>query len=225
MKFFSFLCLVVAPLDSVAFISSTKSPLATTTYAPTRLSLQKTLTEETTWDLRFLLQSVPTENGKKVDEFFSAKVQFVEDDGYEPPQGSLKQVFDTTSGDDEGRDSSPSFKIVSSRWKLSEDPNDRKDGLWVWGLFAEPLYPFMLLQIETDKIPLPGDGSDSIKPLKLYAQINHKREKDEGVILSGGTLNIKEAETFKADPFGAASVTLYDDVTVGNLQIQAANPT
>ena len=224
MKFFSSLCLVAAPFGSVAFTATSKSPFATTkTESPTTLSLRKTLTEETTWDLRFLLQSVPTENGKKVDEFFSAKVQFIEEVGYEPPQGSLKQVFETTIGDDTGRNSSsPSFKIVSSRWKLSEDPNDRKDGLWVWGLFAEPLYPFMLLQIETDKIPLPGDGIDSIKPLKLYAQINHKREKEEGVILSGGSLNIKEAETFKADPFGAASVTLYDDVTVGNLQIQVA---
>jgi len=198
---------------------STSNPSRTTT---TTLSLQRTLTEETTWDLKFLLQSVPTEQGRKVSEFFSAKVQFIEEVGYEPPQGALKQVFDTTSGDqEEGEGPGTSFKILSSRWKLSEDPNERKDGLWVWGLFAEPLYPFLLLQIETDKIPLPGDGADWIKPLKLYAQINHKREKNEGVFLSGGSLNIKEAETFKADPFGAASVTVYDDVTVGNLQIQA----
>jgi hypothetical protein len=181
------------------------------------MSALKTLSEDTTWDLRFLLQSVPTENGKKVDEFFSAKVQFIEEAGYEPPQGEVKQVFDATNDD------APSFKIISSRWQLSEDPNDRKDGLWIWGLFAEPLYPFLLLQIETDKIPLPGDGTDSIKPLKLFSQIQHKRDKEEGVILSGGPLNIKEAETFKVDPFGAASVTVYDDVTIGNLQIQVAS--
>jgi hypothetical protein len=24
---------------------------------------------------------------------------------------------------------------ASNRWTLSEDPNDRKDGLWIWGLF------------------------------------------------------------------------------------------
>ncbi len=185
-----------------------------TTISGLLASSQTTLTEQTTWDLRFLLQSVPTENGKKVDEFFSAKVQFIEDIGYEPPQGALKQLF--VAGEE------PSFKILSSRWQLSEDPNDRKDGLWVWGLFAEPLYPFMLLQIETDRIPLPGDITDAIKPLKLFAQLSHKREKDVGVILSGGPLNIKEAETFKADPFGAASVTIYDDVTVGNLQVQVS---
>ena len=80
----------------------------------------------------------------------------------------------------------------------------------------------MLLQIETDRIALPGgDETDAIKPLKLYAQIKHKRDKELGVILSGGALNIKEAETFKVDPFGAASVTLFDDLQIGNLQIKA----
>ena len=171
-----------------------------------------TLDEATTWDLRFLLNSVPTENGKKVDEIFTAKVQFIEEEGYEPPQGLLKQIGDS---EDEQL-----FKIISSRWQLSEDPNDRKDGLWVWGLFAEPLYPFMLLQLEVERIPLPGEDADAIVPLKLYSILNHKREKETGVLLSGGDLNVKEAETFKADPFGAASVTVYDDVAVGKLQIQ-----
>lgn len=183
--------------------------------ALTAIESPTTLTEETTWDLRFLLQSVPTEQGKKVDEIFLARVQFVEEVGYEPPQGCLQQLFSSENDDDEQR-----FRTVSSRWQLSEDPNDRKDGLWVWGLFAEPLYPFMLLQLETERIPLPGDDKDAIKPLKLYAQLNHKREQDVGVLLSGGDLNIREAETFKADPFGAASVTVYDDVSVGNLQVQ-----
>jgi hypothetical protein len=208
--------LAFAPFCSFAFTAV--SPSSSRRFSSAlQASSPTTLTEETTWDLRFLLQSIPTENDKKVDEFFSAKVQFIEEAGYEPPQGALKQVFDSSSND--GNETS--FKIVSSRWQLSEDPNDRKDGLWVWGLFAEPLYPFMLLQLETDRIPLSGGESDAIKPLKLFAQLNHKREKNSGVILSGGPLNIKEAETFKADPFGAASVTVYDDVTVGSLQIQA----
>lgn len=204
------------PLGIVAFTSLHRISLfkPSNTVVGSSASAQTTLSQDTTWDLRFLLQSVPTENGKKVDELFSAKVQFIEDIGYEPPQGTLKQIL--------GLGEEPSFKILSSRWQLSEDPNDRKDGLWVWGLFAEPLYPFMLLQLETDRIPLPGDDTDAIKPLKLFAQLNHQREKGVGVILSGGKLNIKEAETFKADPFGAASVTIYDDVTVGNLQVQVS---
>ena len=35
------------------------------------------------------------------------------------------------------------LEFGDSRGKPTEDP---KDGLWVWGLFKEPLYPFMLLQ-------------------------------------------------------------------------------
>ncbi len=209
--------LIIFSLWHLSVVSGfTSSSLKQSSEFATSLSAssQATLTEDTTWDLRFFLQSVPTEKDKKVDELFSAKVQFIEEVGYEPPQGVLKQVY--------SKDEEPTFKIVSSRWQLSEDPNDRKDGLWVWGLFAEPLYPFMLLQIETDPIPLAGETTDVIKPLKLFAQLKHKREKGIGVVLSGGALNIREAETFKADPFGAASVTLYDDVTIGNLQIQVS---
>lgn len=181
-----------------------------------------TLDEQTTWDLRFLLQSVPTEQGKKADNIFSAKVQFIEEVGYEPPQGDLKQIF-TVKGGEPQEESESQFRILSSRWQLSEDPNERKDGLWIWGLFAEPLYPFLLLQLEVERIPLPGEGDDAIVPLKLYSIVNHKREKESGVLLSGGDLSVKEAETFNADPFGAASVTVYDDVAVGKLQIQPSS--
>ena len=36
----------------------------------------------------------------------------------------------------------------SARWRLSEDPEDQKDSLWIWGLFKEPLYPFLLLELD-----------------------------------------------------------------------------
>merc|ERR1712032_953952 len=51
-----------------------------------------TLTDETTWNLRLLLNSAPTENGKSVNGIFSIQVQFIEEVGYEPPEGNLKQV-------------------------------------------------------------------------------------------------------------------------------------
>jgi hypothetical protein len=43
-------------------------------------------------------------------------------------------------------------------WRLDEDPSAQgfdKAGFWIWGLFEEPKYPFMLLQLElTQPIPL-----------------------------------------------------------------------
>jgi hypothetical protein len=180
-----------------------------------------TLTEETTWNLRLVLRGAATEREKKVNEIFTMSARFVEEEGYEPPQGSLQQVSKPNDR----------LRITSSRWILSEDPNDRKDGLWVWGLFKEPLYPFLLLQMETARIPLPGSGEsgdvaddDAIVPLKLYAQIRHKREKDVGVILEGSQLSVRVVETVKADPFGAAKVDLYNNLEVGTISIQPATP-
>jgi hypothetical protein len=118
------------------------------------------------------------------------------------------------------------LKVTASYWKLSEDPNDRKDGLWIWGLFKEPLYPFMLLQLETAAVPLSGytdaDGEDvdEILPLQLYAQINHSRDSDSGVILQGAELNVRQMETMKADPFGVSMVDVFEERNVGTLSIQ-----
>jgi hypothetical protein len=43
-------------------------------------------------------------------------------------------------------------KGYSGTWTLSEDKNDRKDGLWIWGLFEEPKYPYLYTYfgIDTD---------------------------------------------------------------------------
>ena len=169
------------------------------------LQAKTTLTEETDWKLRLVLRSVSTTQGRKVDHVVSATVQFREEEGYEPPQGSIT----TAEGDP--------LKITKSYWKLSEDPNDRKDGLWIWGLFKEPLYPFMLLQMEVDEIPLSED--DTIQPLQLYAQINHKRDDEAGVILEAGELKVRQMETINADPFGVASVDVYEEVNIGTLSI------
>ena len=91
-----------------------------------------TLTDETTWKLRFVMRGLPTTKGRKVDEIFNIYAQFIEEEGYEPPQGYLKQVKMTMSvGDEEESTEDSQFQITSSRWLLSEDPDDRKDGLWV----------------------------------------------------------------------------------------------
>ena len=126
-----------------------------------------TLTTDTTWRLRFSLNSVPTSNGKKVGELFVVDVQFEEEEGYEPPQGTITQVKvsvqkqkqsadsastdastdadadastdDNASGSADEKSNVQYLKVKGGRWKLSEDPEDRKDGLWIWGLFQEPL--------------------------------------------------------------------------------------
>ena len=81
----------------------------------------------------------------------------------------------------------------------------------------------MLLSIETEEYPLPNnEENDSIQPLTLYAQINHKRDRDTGnVELEASTLNIREMESIKADPFGAARVDIFEDVKVGQLSLRA----
>ena len=187
-------------------------------------TIKSTLTDETTWKLRFVMRGLPTTKGRKVDEIFNIYAKFIEEEGYEPPQGKLQQVSMTVGeGDDEEKVDKPLFQIKDSRWQLSEDPNDRKDSLWIWGLFEEPLYPFLLLQVTTGKIPLPGEAGDAIAPLALFSQINHKREKEKGAILSRAELKIREFETVNADIFGVSTADIYEEKTVGQIVFEPVN--
>ena len=88
-----------------------------------RLSMAKTtLTEQTTWRLRLLLNDLTTTQGKKLDgQLFVIEGNFIEEEGYEPPQGTFKPTKDTQDGG-EGM----SLETTNSYWKLSEDPNDPK---------------------------------------------------------------------------------------------------
>jgi len=231
-------------------ITATATATATTrTSSRTNMKLQMassptaTLDENTTWRLRFSLNGVPTKSGRKVGELFVVDVQFILEEGFEPPQGQINQILASTSGivsassdttenandDDESstnvNDNVRYLQVKSGRWKLSEDPNDRKDGLWIWGLFEEPLYPFMLLQLETEEYNLPNYDSekedDAIKPMTLYAQINHKRDKKTGEVeLDAATLNLREIESINADPFGVAKVDIFEEVQVGQLSLR-----
>lgn len=219
----SFLSIVLFQLyhGAEAFVFSSQQSQSCRLPASCLSAAKTSLDEHTTWKLSFLLQGLPTEQGKKVDEIFTIEAQFIEEDGYEPPQGDVKQVGGSIASKDGEEAPSPRLKVVKSRWQLSEDPEDRKDGLWIWGLFQEPLYPFLLLQLETDRVPLPGADGDFISPLKLFAQINHKRDKESGVVLSAAELKVRKIETRKADVFGAATVEVYEEFTVGKLNIQS----
>jgi hypothetical protein len=236
--------------------TTTTATATTRTSSRTNMKLQMassptaTLDENTTWRLRFSLNGVPTKSGRKVGELFVVDVQFILEEGFEPPQGQINQILASTSAstsgnvsassdttenannDDDDDESSTNtndnvryLQVKSGRWKLSEDPNDRKDGLWIWGLFEEPLYPFMLLQLETEEYNLPNYDSekedDAIKPMTLYAQINHKRDKKTGEVeLDAATLNLREIESINADPFGVAKVDIFEEVQVGQLSLR-----
>jgi hypothetical protein len=178
-----------------------------------------TLSETTTWNLRLVLENLPTSSGGTTSRMFVTRVQFIEDEGYEPPQGILRQVDDEDREEDVGNQQ-PRLSIKKSRWILSEDPEVRKDSLWIWGLFKDPLYPFLLLQMEVDQIQLPGEEDDSIPTFKVFAQINHKRDKGDVILTPGAELKMKKKETINADPFGAATVDIFEEVSVGKLQLQ-----
>jgi hypothetical protein len=82
------------------------------------------------------------------------------------------------------------------------------------------LYPFLLLTLQTNDIPLPNNnGTDFVPAMQLYAQINHRREEGK-VILEGNDLCWRQMETVRADPLGAATVDLYDNVVVGTIALQ-----
>jgi len=188
-----------------------------------------TLTDETTWRLRLLLNDVTTTKGRKLDgQLFVVEGNFIEEEGYEPPQGLFTPTGIQLSNEEgEGDESSSnsggtSLEVTSSRWKLSEDPDDPKDGLWIWGLFKEPLYPFMLLQMETKELTLPSsnddESADTIPPLKLYAQINHIRNKEEGTVkLQTANLNVRVLEQVQLP---GATVDLFEEEAVGQVSFQ-----
>ena len=90
--------------------------------------------------MRMNLENLPTEKGKKADGIYVVKAKFIEEEGYEPPQGIVQQCFpETEKVNENGNDDETARKpipttsqmtIRSGRWTLSEDPNDRKDSLW-----------------------------------------------------------------------------------------------
>mgnify|MGYP000265276404 CR=1 FL=1 len=101
-----------------------------------------TLTEATNWRLRLLLNGVTTTQGRKIDgQLFVLNGNFIEEEGYEPPQGIFKSIASSSNEESDDESNSLSLEINNSRWTLSEDPDDRKDGLWIWGLGTRILQP------------------------------------------------------------------------------------
>jgi hypothetical protein len=96
-----------------------------------------TLDGDTLWRLSIKLQA----DGEKTSEA-TARVRFVDYRNYEPPQG---QIF--VEDDYNGLVQVNEKGYCKVLWTLSEDKENRKDGLWVWGLFEEPKYPFLYFSL------------------------------------------------------------------------------
>lgn len=172
---------------------------------------ERSLTSASQWRLSFSVQAPGS--GSPASEPLIANVVFEEDEGYEPPQGTVRVVSTLPEGtlasgiviDAYGRSK------ATQRWTLSEDPDDPKDSLWIWGLFKEPLYPFILssfvLEEEWAGLP-PGT--------EIFCQGEHRRDPKEGTCLGAGTLTLRKP---LALPGGADAGSAYEPVPCGTYEV------
>ena len=173
------------------------------------------LEECSLWRLNFKLKK---EGENDVD--FYLRVRFIEQKGYEPPQGKIF-IEDDISGvvkvDENG---------YSGVWTLSEDKDDRKDGLWIWGLFEEPKYPFLYFNMDlynTTILPSgeeePIFGGEGIPNGRLYMRCSHTRDKNRGVILSNPQMTWKLTDIVSADLLGIVKFDAGEFEDAGELDI------
>lgn len=130
-----------------------------------------------------------------------ATLAFAEDAGYEPPQGRVRCVSSLPEG---------VLGDAPRLYKLSEDPDDPKDSLWIWGLFKEPLYPFLLCSIE-----LAQEWAGLPAGTAIYLQAEHRRDPQAGTLLGEGAATIREA---LALPGGADAGSAFEPVEVGTFR-------
>ena len=211
--------------------------------SPAAASRKAFLNEKTLWRVSFKLQK---QGCKDVEALI--RVRFIEDRGYEPPQG---RVF--VEDDFNGLVRVTEEGYTGFRWTLSEDRAERKDGLWIWGLFEEPKYPFLYFSLAVyDDVILPSGESESIfggvgvPGSRLNLRFNHIRDSERGtskdllnilyactlsafynhdiepsVVLSAGEVTYQLDELVKADPLGiGGTVNVGDILSAGKVDIQ-----
>ena len=162
------------------------------------------LTPDCSWRIKIEL----TPPGTTTPVTITGTIRFAVDEGYEPPQGFL---FVESSVPEDAL----SLGQQAARWTLSEDPNDKGDSLWIWGLFSEPLYPFILFELA---LPSPVQVGDATIPAgELYFQVDHRR-KDGGVQLGEGTVSYRVTEKLAADLVGLSSVSYDEPVECGTIK-------
>ncbi|CAM9122481.1 unnamed protein product [Pylaiella littoralis] len=168
-----------------------------------------TLSRATQWRM-FLSLKDPAKGGEAGESTeVAVRVRFDEEQGFEPPQGSLEIIEDN-----------PYFtqQAGEARWTLSEAEDTRGAGLWVWGLFKDPLYPFLLLQVNNLEITLKGGAK--ISAGRLYVKVDHRRDDELGPILKSGTVGVKLIERVRVDPLGMAEADITSVVPCGSVQFR-----
>ena len=194
-----------------------------------------TIDSKSLWRLRLELFSGKDANASAPDRTVTVRARFVVDEGYEPPQGSIEieddeelafvqagfhrwtmaEVRRHTSLKNCPTRVSP--KLTDSTFGTAQDPNERKAGLWIWGLFEEPLYPYMLLSFDCNRIEV-AEGGYHIPKGKLFAEVKHARGSKSGHVLSDGKLSFKVTKTYKADLVGLSQATIGEPTICGRLQ-------
>ena len=169
-------------------------------------SSTRSLTPASTWRVKIDLTAP---GGGAAPVTVNADLRFAEEEGFEPPQGFLRVERCVPEG-------ALTLGEQPARWLLSEDPEDRKDSLWIWGLFSEPLYPFILLQLEL-AAPLAVADGVSIPAGPLYCQVDHRR-KDGAVQLGEGAVTYKVSEKLAADLVGLSQVTYNEPIRCGTIR-------
>ncbi|KAM3573276.1 hypothetical protein VYU27_004747 [Nannochloropsis oceanica] len=199
-------------------LSRTSLPAAPSSSPSTGIK-KPTLDSSMPWDL-----SVVIKKEGYADIQADLRLRFVAEPGYEPPQGRIfverdqRALIDT---DDKGFALTP-----SPAWTLSEDKDDRQWGLWIWGLFAEPLFPYLYMTLpvldecladvvgedgEKRKEMRPVFGGTGIPGRRLDFRFNHVRE-DGATVLSEGKVTFKEVEMQKVDPLGIGGLVNVGDI-------------
>lgn len=162
------------------------------------------LSPNTVWKIKLDLRT-----GSGAPTTISANLRFAEDVGFEPPQGLLSVESCVPEG-------ALALGKQAAVWTLSEDPDDRGDSLWIWGLFKEPLYPFLLAQLEL-AAPIELAGGEVIPAGPLFMQIDHRR-KSNSVQLGEGAVTYRVAETLKADLVGLSDFSYAEPISCGTVR-------
>lgn len=87
--------------------------------------------------------------------------------------------------------------------------------LQIWGLFEQPLYPFLLLELTTTGNVALSTGQMLAAGTTLYSQLPHAYGSKSGTVLGEGGVNVRRVTRYQADLAGLSTADVAEDVPVG----------